>query len=69
MVSVREANAVAYDFISKRVVVAAQDTGAAVQDSARSAGYTAVQPADGVNAAVNDVTLRSHASAANVTAR
>lgn len=57
--SVREANAVAYDFISKRIVVAAQDTGVAVQDSARGAAYRAVQPADGVNAAVNDVTLRS----------
>jgi len=58
--SVREANAVAYDFITKRIIVAAQDTGVAVQDSARSSGYTAVQGADGTNAAVNDVTLRSH---------
>jgi autotransporter-associated beta strand protein len=62
--SVREANAVAYDFITKRIVVAAQDTGVAVQDSARSVGYTAVQGADGLNAAVNDVTLRSHGQSA-----
>ncbi len=57
--SVREANAIAYDAISHRIIVASQDTGAAVQDSRGSAGYTAVQPADGTNAQVNDVTLKS----------
>jgi len=65
--SIREANAVAYDFVTKRIVVAAQDTGVAIQDSARSVGYTAVQGADGTNAAVNDVTLRSAGQSATYT--
>jgi autotransporter-associated beta strand protein len=65
--SIREANAIAYDFVTKRIVVAAQDTGVAIQDSARSAGYTAVQGADGTNAVVNDVTLRSFGQSATYT--
>ena len=55
--SVREAYAVAYDAVSKRIVVAAQDTGVAYQSAPRSPLYTAIGPADGLNAAVNDRTL------------
>jgi autotransporter-associated beta strand protein len=57
--SLREANAIAYDAISKRIVVAAQDTGAAIQNGSRTAGYFPVQGADGTNAVVNDRTLKA----------
>jgi outer membrane autotransporter protein len=51
-----ETYAVAYDAISKRLIVAAQDNGPAIQDRSRSLGYTGVTTGDGTNAAVNDVT-------------
>jgi autotransporter-associated beta strand protein len=54
--SLRESYAVAYDAVSKRLVVAAQDNGAALQDAPRSSGYTTTVAGDGLNAAVNDVT-------------
>ena len=52
--SLREAYAVAFDSVTKRLIVAAQDTGVAIQNSASSQDYTAVAGADGVNALVND---------------
>ena len=57
--ALRESYAVAYDAISKRLVVAAQDTGTARQTSPGSPGYTAVDDGggDGLNAVVNDKTL------------
>lgn len=56
--SLREAYAVAYDSISRRLVVAAQDTGSAYQATPGGERYAAVGQGDGVNAAVNDKTLR-----------
>lgn len=59
--SLREAYAVAYDAIGKRLVVAAQDNGIARQSSPGTVGYT-MTPAgtgDGMNAAINDRTLAS----------
>jgi autotransporter-associated beta strand protein/YD repeat-containing protein len=55
--SVREAYAVAYDAVSKRIVVAAQDNGVAYQSAPGSPLYNAIGGADGLNAAVNDRTL------------
>ena len=52
--AVREIYSIAYDSISKRLLVAAQDTGTAFQDQPNSARYNAVGGGDGVNAAVND---------------
>lgn len=58
--SLREAYGIAYDSISRRLVVSAQDTGSAYQASPGSQAYNAVGGGgDGVNAAVNDKTLRS----------
>lgn len=56
--SLREAYAVAYDSISRRLVVSAQDTGSAYQATPGGERYAAVGQGDGVNAAVNDKTLR-----------
>ncbi len=55
--SIREPYSIAYDSISKRLLVAAQDTGAAYQDASRGPGYSPTQGGDGVNAAVNDKSL------------
>lgn len=58
--SLREAYAVAYDSISRRLVVSAQDTGSAYQSAPGSQAYNAIGGGgDGVNAQVNDKTLRS----------
>ena len=57
--SLREPYAVAYDLISRRLVMSAQDTGSAYQDAPGNSTYRAVGGGgDGVNAAVNDTTLR-----------
>jgi autotransporter-associated beta strand protein len=56
-----EAYAVAYDAVSKRLVVAAQDNGPAIQDKSRGPGFTGLTTGDGTNAAVND---RTHAGSA-----
>ena len=50
----REAYAIAYDAISKRLVVAAQDTGVAYQANRGGTLFTAIGEGDGVNAVVND---------------
>jgi autotransporter-associated beta strand protein len=50
----REIYAIAYDSRSRRLVVAAQDTGIASQNSPGSAGYKAIGSGDGLNAVVND---------------
>ena len=57
--SLREAYAVAYDAIAKRIVVAAQDNGTARQNSLGGAGYTMTPngSGDGLNAVINDRTL------------
>ena len=57
--SLREAYAVAFDSVSKRLVVAAQDTGSAYQSAPGSSFYDAVLGGDGLNGVVNDVTLKS----------
>lgn len=58
--SLREAYAVAYDSISRRLVVSAQDTGSAYQSAPGSQTYNATGGGgDGVNAVVNDKTLRT----------
>ena len=57
--SLREPYAVAYNSISRRLVMSAQDTGSAYQDTPGNSTYRAVGGGgDGVNAAVNDTTLR-----------
>lgn len=57
--SLREAYAVAYDSISRRLVVSAQDTGSAYQSAPGSQTYNATGGGgDGFNAVVNDKTLR-----------
>jgi hypothetical protein len=48
---------IAYDANSKRLVVAAQDTGTALQSAPGSALYNTVTPGDGTVAVVNDRTL------------
>ena len=58
----REAYAVAFDAISKRLVVAAQDTGVAYQANPGSASYNAIGQGDGVNAVVNDKTFSDHSA-------
>jgi len=54
----REAYAIAYDAISKRLVVAAQDTGVAYQANRGGTLFTAIGGGDGVNAVVNDKVFR-----------
>ena len=54
---IREPYAVAYGANAHLVVVAAQDTGVAIQSKPNSAVYQAVQPADGFTAVVNDTTF------------
>ncbi len=55
--SVWQTYAVAFDANSKRLVVAAQDTGAAVQSAPASVVFNNVVSGDGMIAAVNDRTL------------
>lgn len=55
--SLREIYGIAFDAVTKRLVVSAQDTGAAIQLSAGSNTYVAVQGGDGVVAAVNDTSI------------
>jgi autotransporter-associated beta strand protein len=53
--SVREIYGIAYDAVSKRMIVAAQDNGTAFQGNRNSADYNGVgTTGDGVNAVVND---------------
>lgn len=58
----REGYTVAFDAISKRLVIAAQDTGTAFQDRPGSQSYTAIGQGDGVNAVVNDKTYSDHSA-------
>ena len=58
--ALREPYAVAYDSISRRLVMSAQDTGSAYQDTPGNSTWRVVGGGgDGVNAAVNDTTLRA----------
>jgi autotransporter-associated beta strand protein len=52
----REAYSVAYDAVSHRLLVAAQDNGVALQDVPRSQAATEINGGDGIVAAVNDRT-------------
>ncbi len=52
--AVRENYGVAYDAVSKRLVVASQDTGVALQNAPRSSNFAPINGGDGVNVAVND---------------
>jgi len=52
--SIREPYAVAYDAVSKRLVVAAQDTGTAYQNAPASRSFDVLEGADGTNATVKD---------------
>jgi len=56
----REAYAIAYDAISKRLVVSAQDTGVAYQANRGGTLFTAIGQGDGVNAVVNDKSFSDH---------
>lgn len=62
--AVREAYAVAYDAIGKRLVVSAQDTGTAYQQDSGGTTYNAIGPADGINAVVNDRTRAAESKSA-----
>ena len=55
----REIYGIAYDGVSKRMIVAAQDTGTAFQASPNSSNYNAIGGGDGANAIVNDRSSRS----------
>ena len=55
--SVWQLYGIAYDANSKRLVVAAQDTGSALQSFPGSALYSTLTPGDGMVAVVNDRTL------------
>ena len=54
--SLREAYSVAYDAVSNRLLVAAQDTGAGYQNTPLGTTYSPVNGGDGVTAAINDRT-------------
>jgi outer membrane autotransporter protein len=54
--SLREAYAVAYDAVSNRLLVAAQDTGAGYQNTPLGTTYAPFNGGDGVTAAINDRT-------------
>jgi hypothetical protein len=54
---IREPYAVAYGAYANRFVVAAQDTGGAIQSDPNNVLYKAIQAADGVNAVAADRTL------------
>jgi autotransporter-associated beta strand protein len=53
----REIYGIGYDSVTNRLVVASQDTGAAIQNTPGSAGYTAVKGGDGTIATVNYTSL------------
>lgn len=55
--SLREIYGIGFDAVTKRLVVASQDTGASVQLNAGSNTYVAVQGGDGVIATVNDTSI------------
>jgi uncharacterized protein with beta-barrel porin domain len=57
--SLREPYAVAYDAVSKRLVVAAQDNGTAYQSAPGSRQFGPLEGGDGTNAAINDRTFAS----------
>jgi autotransporter-associated beta strand protein len=57
--ALRESYGVAFDAISKRLVVAAQDNGVAVQLAPRGQTFTPLAGGDGVNVAINDHTYAS----------
>src|SRR5258708_15028499 len=57
--SLREPYAVAYDAVSKRLVVAAQDNGTAYQSAPGSRQFCPLEGGDGTNAAINDRTFAS----------
>jgi autotransporter-associated beta strand protein len=56
----QESNAVAFDAVSKRLLVAAQDVGVSVQAEPRNGTFTPLLSADGINAAINDRTFRAN---------
>ena len=56
-ISAFEVYKTAYDAVSKRLLVAGQDNGVAIQSSPGSVQWNAVQGADGLNVVVNDRTL------------
>lgn len=53
----REIYGIGYDSVTNRLVVASQDTGAAIQNTPGSTAYTAVKGGDGVVATVNYTSL------------
>ena len=57
--SVREIYGIAYDGVSKRMIVASQDTGTAFQAGPNTPNYNAIGGGDGANAVVNDRSSRS----------
>ncbi|HLZ03243.1 MAG TPA: autotransporter domain-containing protein [Bradyrhizobium sp.] len=54
-----EGYSIAYDANSKRVGIALQDNGVALQHAPGSARFDTINGGDGTNVAINDVTLRS----------
>jgi hypothetical protein len=54
--SLREAYSVAYDSVSKRLLVAAQDTGVGYQNESLGTTFAPVNGGDGLTAAINDRT-------------
>ncbi len=60
--SIKETNAVAFDGNSDRLLIAGQDTGVGFENTPGGPVFTAVNGGDGVNAAVNDVTLGSNSA-------
>ena len=57
--ALRESYGAVFDAISKRLIVAAQDNGVAVQSQPRGQTFTPLAGGDGVNVAVNDLTYAS----------
>jgi hypothetical protein len=54
--SLFQATAVGFDGNSKRMVIAAQDTGVTIESARASQAFTTIEGGDGFNAAVNDQT-------------
>jgi outer membrane autotransporter protein len=59
---VSEAYAIAFDAVSKRLVVSSQDTGTAYQQKPGGTLYNSIGQGDGHNAVVNDTTLSGHSA-------
>jgi outer membrane autotransporter protein len=57
-----EGYAIAFDAVSKRLVISSQDTGTAYQNRPGGPQYTAIGGGDGLNAVVNDKTLSGHSA-------